>query len=88
VALNFHLETSLRLLRVLKSTLKQTNKDTQFSETPNNKKREGHRQPHRKKGRRGRGGAVRKAGNRDGKLLRVVGNNQLTKHSLQRNPIL
>jgi hypothetical protein len=31
---------------------------------------------------------VRKAGNRDGKLLRVIGNNQLTKHSLQRNPIL
>jgi hypothetical protein len=58
VALNFHLETSLRLLKVLKST--HFNKLTKIPNSlrpTDNKKREQHTPPDRKKGRRGRGGS-------------------------------
>jgi hypothetical protein len=87
VALNFHLETSLRLLRVLEST--HLNKLTKIPNSLRLQTTKRGRDTDSQTEKRGGGdGGVRKAGNRDGKLLRVVGNNQLIKHSLQRNPIL
>lgn len=80
------METSLRLLRVLEST--HLNKLTKIPNSLRLQTTKRGRDTDSQTEKKGGDGGVRKAGNRDGKLLRVVGNNQLIKHSLQRNPIL